>query len=173
MSPPVPAPVLPVRPLWDRSLFCLPLSTMFPRTSQPPAASSSLPSSLPASILQGGSPLSDLPPLGVLPPLSPRALEPEPLPDVPCQLCLKEAMRLGRECVYVRDASYRKCKRCSPEKSMTESTTSSTCRIGYRMTDWYIQPSGTSEGNPPCSRNGLEMSPGIENRDWESHYTDC
>ncbi|KAF7167876.1 hypothetical protein CNMCM5623_001023 [Aspergillus felis] len=76
----------------DRKMNRLPLGTMSPRAASSPAAANSGPAS----------PLGRWPPLGALP----------PLPVVPCQLCLKEARRDGKECVCVRDVSYRKCKRC-------------------------------------------------------------
>ncbi|GFG26527.1 hypothetical protein IFM61606_06513 [Aspergillus udagawae] len=97
------------------SMLSLPLSTMSPRVSPPPAASPD-PASSPLAASPGpGSPLASglrsegslgpLPPLGALTPLSPAAREADTLPAVPCRRCLKEALRTGvrlkKPCVWV------------------------------------------------------------------------
>ncbi|PKX96986.1 uncharacterized protein P174DRAFT_417967 [Aspergillus novofumigatus IBT 16806] len=106
------------------SLNSLPFATMSRATSPSAAASSPDAASLPdaasprpasspgASLLRAGGSLSPAPPLGTLLPLSSPPVGAEPVPSAPCQTCLKDALRQGQVCACLRDAAYRKCKRC-------------------------------------------------------------
>ncbi|PKX90616.1 uncharacterized protein P174DRAFT_267451 [Aspergillus novofumigatus IBT 16806] len=64
--------------------------------------------------------------LGVLPRLSSPPAGAEPVPSAPCQRCLKDALRQSQVCACVRDAAYRKYKRC---QRLKKKSSGSRCRF--------------------------------------------